>query len=196
MLGCKRLGFRQLSHLKPLRLAQLHCLLHFENSLPAAITNVNMYGPVLVAVEKEPIAVPFENLRHTRRVPTPQGLGEYFCRTLVLSGAGPRASERKQNGATGIHSCTLVGPACTLASLHQAPAGRHVYSHAPPCDALKPRRGGMGRAGQFNAAPMGLKTVLLGCLYYKHVAPTELAAQLPAVTASLAPQSCDAISAF
>src|ERR1017187_5844864 len=71
MLGCKRLGFRQLPHLKPLGLAQLHCLLHFENSLPAAVTNVNMYGPVLVAVEKEPIAVPFENLRHTRRVPTP-----------------------------------------------------------------------------------------------------------------------------
>jgi hypothetical protein len=41
---------------------------------------------------------------------------------------------------------------------------------------------------------MGLKTVLFGRWYYKHVAPTELAAQLPAVTAALAPQSCDASS--
>ena len=70
----------------------------------------------------------------------------------------------------------FVGPAGKWASLHQAPAGRHVYSHAPPYDALKPRRGGMGRAGHFHAAPMGLKIVSFGCLYYKHVAPTELAA--------------------
>ena len=34
----------------------------------------------------------------------------------------------------------------------------------------------MGSAGQFHAAPMGLRTLLLGCLYYKHVAPTELGA--------------------
>ena len=51
-------------------------------------------------------------------------------------------------------------------------------------------------AGPHHAAPMGLKTVLFGRWYYKHVAPTELAAQLPAVAATLAPQSCDSSSAF
>ena len=44
----------------------------------------------------------------------------------------------------------------------------------------------MDLAGPHHAAPMGLKTVLFGRWYYKHVAPTELAAQLPAVTAPLA----------
>src|SRR5208283_1932484 len=66
MLSRKRLGLRQLSHLKPLRLAQFHSLLHFENCLPPAVANVNMYGPVLVAVDKEPVAVSFENLRPVR----------------------------------------------------------------------------------------------------------------------------------
>ena len=42
-------------------------------------------------------------------------------------------------------------------------------------------------AGPRHAAPMGLKTGLFGRWYYKHVAPTELAAQLPAGSASLAP---------
>jgi hypothetical protein len=36
-------------------------------------------------------------------------------------------------------------------------------------------------AGPHHAAPMGLKTVLFGRWYYKHVAPTQLAAYLPAV---------------
>jgi len=48
-------------------------------------------------------------------------------------------------------------------------------------------------AGDYHAAPMGLKTVLFGRWYSKHVALTELATQLPAVAApSLASQSCDA----
>ena len=71
-----------------------------------------------------------------------------------------------------------------------------MYSNRAPDDSLKLRRSGMVLAGPRHAAPMGLKTVLFGRWYYKHVAPTELAAQLLAVTARLAPQSCDASSAF
>ena len=71
-----------------------------------------------------------------------------------------------------------------------------MYSNRAPDDSLKLRRSGMVLAGPRHAAPMGLKTVLFGRWYYKHVAPTELAAQLPAVAATLAPQSCDASSAF
>ena len=41
---------------------------------------------------------------------------------------------------------------------------------------LKLRRSGMALAGPHHAAPMGLKTVLFGRWYYKHAAPTELAA--------------------
>src|SRR2546425_2924957 len=31
-------------------------------------------------------------------------------RTVAVSGAGPSASKREQNGASGIHSTALVGP--------------------------------------------------------------------------------------
>ena len=51
----------------------------------------------------------------------------------------------------------------------------------PPDDSLKLRRSGMVFAGPHHAASMGLKTVLFGRWYYKHVAPTELAAQLPTI---------------
>jgi len=63
MLGCKLLGPRQFPDLEPLRLAQVHSLLDLEDGLAITVPNVNVYGPVLVTVKKEPIAVPLENLR-------------------------------------------------------------------------------------------------------------------------------------
>lgn len=42
VLRCNLLGPGQLPDLKPLRLAQLHSLLYFEHSLPAAIAHVNI----------------------------------------------------------------------------------------------------------------------------------------------------------
>jgi hypothetical protein len=84
-----------------------------------------------------------------------------------------------------------------------------MESNRGPDDSLKLRRSGTAVAGSHShAAPMGLKTVLFGRWYfpqtglpaggfvvtmrsgrfgdYKHVAPTELAAQPPAATVPLA----------
>src|ERR1039457_4152705 len=40
-----------------------------------------MYGAVLVAVKKEPVAVSLENLRHPSRLPRLSREGDSFCRT-------------------------------------------------------------------------------------------------------------------
>ncbi len=50
-----------------------------------------------------------------------------------------------------------------------------MFMATRPPDAFKPHRGGIGWDGQFHAAPMGLKTLILRWLYHKHGAPTELA---------------------
>jgi hypothetical protein len=85
-------------------------------------------------------------------------------------------------GSHPLHA--LVGPARLHPGVRQAPAGRHVYSNTPPCDSAKPQRGGMCGSRQFHAAPMGLKTVLFGLAYYKHVAPAELAAGRPTLSSA------------
>ena len=69
MLVCKLLGFRQFADLETLRLAQLDSLLHLEDSFATTVPNVNVYGPVLVAVKKESVAVSLENLRHASKLP-------------------------------------------------------------------------------------------------------------------------------
>ena len=62
-----------------------------------------------------------------------------------------------------------------LANPHPAPEERHDYSDRAPEDSFKLHRSGMDCARRHHAAPMGLKTVLFGLVYYKHVAPMELA---------------------
>ena len=57
---------------------------------------------------------------------------------------------------------------------------------------LKLRRSGIACAILHRAAPMGLKKVLSGLGYYKHVAPTELPATAPTKTLSdAAPRAAD-----
>ena len=91
-------------------------------------------------------------------------------------------------------------PKCEVRRMPGAsPRGRHVYSRAPPCDALKPRRGGTGCAGDLHAAPMGLRTVLLACPFYKHGAPTELTARSAAfrrLWAAEPPNSMNGVAGF
>jgi hypothetical protein len=65
-----------------LRLAQLHSLLDLEDSLAITVPNVNVYGPVLVTVKKEPVAVPLENLRHASKLPKANRKDDLFCQTL------------------------------------------------------------------------------------------------------------------
>lgn len=64
MLGCKLLSLCQLSDLEALRLSQLDQVLYLENGFASTMANVDVDGPVLVAVEKEAVAVFLENLRH------------------------------------------------------------------------------------------------------------------------------------
>src|SRR5437667_5886232 len=61
---CKPLRLRQLSNLQTVRLPKLDILLDIEYWFASAVANMRMDRTVFVAVEEEPVAVPFKYLRH------------------------------------------------------------------------------------------------------------------------------------
>jgi hypothetical protein len=57
----------------------LYARFDLENSLPASVANVNMYGPMLVAVKEKFIPILLENLRHMRKLAGRLSEGQRFC---------------------------------------------------------------------------------------------------------------------
>jgi len=79
----------------------------------------------------------------------------------------------------GVTRC-VEGPAAAIAAfLAEANTSNRGFARARAAlrnHFLEASQSGMALAGPHHAAPMGLKTVLFGRWYYKHAAPTELAA--------------------
>jgi len=65
MLFCKFFCLGEFLYLHAHGLTQLNLILDVEDSLPRPATNMHVNGPVVIAVEKEPIAIFDKYRRHT-----------------------------------------------------------------------------------------------------------------------------------
>src|SRR5439155_9837300 len=115
-------GLRQLSDLEPLGLAELHSLLYLEDGLAATVSNVNVYGSVLIAVKKESVAVPFENSRHASKLPRAKQKGDCFCRTIGSPMASPSVRSKWspdwQRGRAELCPVCKTGPTSGVCPSH------------------------------------------------------------------------------
>src|SRR5438034_9927222 len=92
---CKPLRLRQLSNLQTVRLPKLDILLDIEYWFASAVANMRTDRTVFVAVEEEPVAVPFKYLRHHKLAPCRRSLAFLQLRQIfqdllaVLGGFHP-----------------------------------------------------------------------------------------------------------
>src|SRR4051812_35707017 len=101
MLRGKFLCFRKLPDFQPLRLPQAHLRLQVKDRLASTMPHVDVYRFVLIAVEKELVAVLLKNLRHIFTVSVMHPNSDSFVKNKESSSAGRKRRQlQREDEAT------------------------------------------------------------------------------------------------